>query len=129
MFRALMIKELRDVLGVAAIALGLYALLVSGFAGFMPVTSIVRSGPEEVPFAGPSFSKMFGFLSFAFAVALGFRQTAWENMRGTFPFLLHRPMKREAIFLAKLVVGAGVFLVCFGMPVLVYAWWVALPGH
>ena len=36
----------------------------------------------------------FGLVSGFFALALGFRQSAWESARGTYLFLLHRPLAR-----------------------------------
>src|SRR5207302_1280151 len=53
----------------------------------------------------------------------------WESGRGTFLFLLHRPMTRRAIFLTKLATGAGVLLLGASLPIVLYAWWAAVPGH
>jgi len=127
MLKALVIKELREVLGIAAVALGLYLLLVSGAVGLMPVASLMPRPGLGVPFVDASFEKTFALLAVLFAVALGFRQSMWEDR--TYPFLLHRPIRRETIFLIKLATGAGVFLIGFGVPVLLYAWWAAVPGH
>src|SRR5438445_802908 len=99
MLKALLIKELRDVVGIAGLALAAGMVIVTGLIGFQPVAALVGGGNTEIPFAGHSFAKMLGLLSFALAAALGFRQTAWEGMRGTFPFLLHRPISRNVIFL------------------------------
>ena len=85
--------------------------------------------PEEVPFVTGSFSTGFYLISLVFATALGFRQSAWESSRGDiYLFLLHRPLRREAIFRMKLAIGTGVFLVCASVPIVVYGSWAATSG-
>src|SRR5262249_34830760 len=59
----------------------------------------------------------------------GFRQSATESARGTYLFLLHRPIGRDVIFLIKLATGAGVLLLCASLPIVLYAAWAAVPGH
>jgi hypothetical protein len=86
-------------------------------------------GTEDVPFVGGEFSGWFWIISAVFAVALGLRQSAWESARGTYLFLLHRPLRRNAIFLTKLAVGLGVLVVCSSVPIVVYGAWAATPGH
>jgi hypothetical protein len=129
--KALALKELREVFGIAAAALGAYLALTANVMGakVFDWVPIMPRGPEPVPFAGGGFADFFALVSFAFALALGFRQSAWESARGTYLFLLHRPLGRGRIFLTKLAVGAGVLLACGGVPVVVYAAWAALPGH
>ena len=70
----------------------------------------------------------YGFVAFSLAIALGFRQSVWELVQGTAPFLLHRPMSRHAIILSKLLAGAGLLLACTLVPILIYAAWAATPG-
>jgi hypothetical protein len=128
--RALVRKELREVFGIAAAALGCYLALAANLMGakvFDWVPGMPR-GTNEVPFTGGGF-ELFVLISAVFAVALGFRQSAWESARGTYLFLLHRPLSREAIFLTKLATGVGVFLVCAAVPVVLYGAWSAVPGH
>jgi hypothetical protein len=127
--RALALKELREVFGIAAVGLGCYlALAVSAMGALVFVWVPGMPGTEEVPFTG-DFKGSFDFLSVLFAIALGFRQSAWESSRGTYLFLLHRPLRRDAVFLTKLAVGAGVLLCCGSVPVVLYAAWAAVPGH
>src|SRR5581483_2771598 len=97
MVKALAIKELRETAGIAVLALVVYAAVTSSLAG-LPLFTMFSGQPTEVPFAGRTFDKIFGLLSGLFATALGFRQSAWESGRGTFLFLLHRPMSRDRIF-------------------------------
>jgi hypothetical protein len=129
--RALAWKELREVWGITAIALAGYTMLVASLMGarvFDWFPGMPR-GEQEVPFVGDGFSGFFLFVSVLFAVALGFRQSAWESSRGTYLFLLHRPVRREAIFLLKLAMGVGAFVLCASVPILLYGTWAASPAH
>jgi hypothetical protein len=129
--RALALKELREVFGITAVALGCYLALVVNLMGAKVFDWVpgMPAGTEEVPFTGTGFAAFFAIVSVVFAVALGFRQSAWESARGTYLFLLHRPLRREAIFLTKLAVGAGVLLGGASLPIVLYAAWAAVPGH
>jgi hypothetical protein len=129
--KALALKELREVFGITAVALGGYLALVVSLMGGKVFDWVpgMPHGTEEVPFTGGGFTTFYTFVSVVFAVALGFRQSAWESSRGTYLFLLHRPVPRDVIFLTKLATGAGVFLLCASLPVVAYAWWAAVPGH
>jgi hypothetical protein len=129
--KALLFKELREVRGIAAVALACYLALVANLMGAKVFDWVLGAsrGTEDVPFVGGEFSGWFWIISALFAVALGFRQSAWESARGTYLFLLHRPLRRSAIFLTKLATGLGVFLVCSSVPIVVYGAWAATPGH
>lgn len=129
--RALAFKELREVAGIAAVALGGYLALVVSLMGAKVFRWVpgMPEGTNGVPFSGGEFTGVFTWVSMAFAVALGFRQSAWESARGTFLFLLHRPLSRRAIFLTKLAVGSGTLLLGASLPIVLYAWWAAIPGH
>jgi hypothetical protein len=128
--RALVLKEVREVFGIAAAALGCYLALVASLMGAKLFDWVpgMPHGTHDVPFRG-GFLEWFMLVSAVFAAALGFRQSAWESAQGTYLFLLHRPRSRDAIFLTKLAVGAGVFLLCAAVPIVVYGTWAALPGH
>src|SRR5262249_42921682 len=129
--KALALKELREVVGIAVAALVAYLALVVNLMGAMMFSFVpgMPQEPEEVPFVSGDFTGFLTLIAVAFAVALGFRQSAWESGRGTFLFLLHRPASRRAIFLTKLAMGAGVLFLCTGLPIALYAWWAAGPGH
>jgi hypothetical protein len=129
--KALARKELREVVGIAAVALAGYLMLVASLMGarvFDWFPGMPR-GASEVPFTGGEFIEFFMIVSVLLAVALGFRQSAWESSRGTFLFLLHRPLRRETIFLLKLAVGMGVLVLCMSLPILLYGMWAAVPGR
>lgn len=128
---ALARKELREIFGITAVALGCYLALVVSLMGGMVFYWMpgMPKGTQEVPFTGDGFATPFTFISVIFAVALGFRQSAWDSAKGTYLFLLHRPLRRDTIFLAKLAAGAGVLLLGTSLPVVAYAAWAAVPGH
>lgn len=131
MIKALAIKELREIRIIALIALCLYLALVSNLTGgklfmWMP---FFPSNLQDIPFAGSTFTEHFAFISAAFLIALGVMQTGWEGTKGTYQFLLHRPMRREWIFLTKLATGIVVFLSVAFIPIILYAWWASIPGH
>jgi len=129
--KALLFKELREVYGIALAALACYLALAVNLMGAKVFDWVpgIPAGTQEVPFTGAGFLVFYVFVSVGFAVALGFRQSAWESARGTYLFLLHRPIRRDVIFLTKLATGAGVFLLCASVPVLLYGAWAAVPGN
>lgn len=129
--KALAWKELREVFGITAIALGCYLALAVNVMGARVFDWVpgMPAGTNEVPFIGGSFTAFFTLISVVFAAALGFRQSAWESSRGTFLFLLHRPLRRETISLVKLAVGVAVLLVSASLPIVAYGSWARVPGH
>lgn len=90
---------------------------------------LMPQAASEAPFLGGSFLSFFGLVGFVFAMALGFRQSAWEGAKGTYLFLLHRPVRRETIFLTKVGAGLVVVLASATLPVVLYGWWASVPGH
>lgn len=127
--KALAYKELREVLWIALAALGCYLVLTISLMGGMLFDWVPgMPGPEDVPFVTGGFTTRFTLISLVFAAALGFRQSAWEASRGTYLFLLHRPLRREAIFLMKLAIGASVLLIGASFPIVLYGSWAAMPG-
>jgi hypothetical protein len=127
MIKALAIKELREILGIAAIGFGAQILFGGTAVGIPPFDTFARR-ETDVPFVDSTSYGFSCFLAGMLAVALGFRQAAWENSRGTYQFLLHRPIRRDKIFLTKLGTGLAVFLICTGVPILLRASWAAVPG-
>jgi hypothetical protein len=129
--KALALKELRELRGIVVLALLAYLILVSRMVGVKSL-DFLPGFPQEaetVPFVSGEFISYFTMLCLLFAIAIGFRQSAWESSRGTYLFLLHKPVTRQAIFNMKLIIGIGVFLVCSAIPIGLYGWWAATPGH
>ena len=129
--KALMLKELREIVAIAVLALAAYLALVMSLMGtklFYWIPGLPQ-GPENIPFLSTDFQSAFAVISGVFVLALGFRQSVWESTRGTFLFLLHRPVARRQLLLTKLATGIVVFLLCGSVPILLYAWWASVPGH
>lgn len=126
MCKALVLKELRELLPLAAIAAAAYACILAHAFGvymvFWPVPD-----PPEIPFVTDSFVTQTTFVSLCLAVGLAMKQTLAESMSGTWLWLLHRPLARRQILAVKLAIGGAVYLVCSGLPVLLYACWAAWP--
>jgi ABC-type transport system involved in multi-copper enzyme maturation permease subunit len=135
MVLAIVRKELREIRAFAALAIGLYLIYVLKLMGqgspllkslLMYVPGMGQE-PSDVPFLQDSFISMYVFIGIALAIALGFRQSAWEPSQGTALYLLHLPLSRRAIFLTKLVTGIALLLACMLLPILIYATWAAAP--
>jgi hypothetical protein len=130
--KALAWKELREIFVIAAAALAWYLALVVNAMGakvfnWIPV---MPQGTFGIPFIQDgNFPAVHTVISAIFAIALGFRQSALESSRGTYLFLLHRPIRRETVFFIKLTMGSVVYLLCASLPILLFAWWAILPGH
>ena len=128
MIRALALKELRETAGFAVLATLAYLSIVAGMVGMQPFARLLRKQSTGVPFVDTEVLQLFTIVAIAFTLVLGFRQAAWEVNQGTYQYLLHRPLRRSAIFLIKLGVGIVMFVVCTAVPLLLYALWAAMPG-
>jgi hypothetical protein len=129
MIRALAIKELREIGPIAFMGLIMQLVLVAALVGMKPFTDWMPLDHLGVPFRPRVVGASFASAGVVFTLLLGFRQSAWEAGHGTYKFLLHRPIRREVIFLTKLGTGAGVYWLCTLVPLLLYACWAAVPGH
>jgi len=129
-------KELRETRSFAAVTLVLYLVYVGNMTGnggpllnsllsFVPGMDEL---PPDVPFVQGNFDSMLLLIGGVLAVALGFRQSAWEPSQGTVLYLLHLPLTRRTIVLTKLMTGIGLLLACTLVPIAIYAGWAATPG-
>jgi hypothetical protein len=126
MLRTLAWKELRELLPLALVALLVQVYLVCLATG-------VKLGPFEapsgaIPFVDDTMVQWMLLVSSLAAIGLGLWQTMRESGRGTFLFLLHRPLPRATIFAAKLLVGVAMWLAISMLPMVCYALWAATPG-
>ena len=128
MLKALVYKELRETGWIALIALLAYAGFAVTCAGHQ-VLPMFGAENHGVQFLGGSFSGSMGMVSFCFVISLAIRQTTVESSRGTWLFLLHRPLSRAWIVAMKLAVGLGLYLGCSAATILAYAAWAAQPGR
>ena len=131
--RALIVKELRETAWIALLGLLAHLFFVTSlmeikYLPWSPVRTLDYPYAMEYPFLSDSFLVSFIFVSVCLAIVLGFRQSLRELKSGTYLFLLNRPVTRERLIGAKLLVGGGLLLACSAVPILVYAWWAATPG-
>ncbi|MEX2171391.1 MAG: hypothetical protein WD851_18875 [Pirellulales bacterium] len=128
MYRALAIKELREsagLLALAVLAMGYALAMLTGISLLPGWNSRVGS----LPFVSDSLPFYLSVIGGGFAILLGLKQTAWEGFRGTYQFLLHRPLARTRLFWSKLVVGLVLLQTAAALWILLYALWAATPGN
>jgi hypothetical protein len=140
MIRAIVRKELRETwvfVFLATVAyltllnrlMGNWSRLLCWTFGWLPgIRGCAPSPAFDFPFIVTGFERVYGFIGCVLAVALGFRQSAWEPSHGTSHYLLHLPLRRNTIFLTKLFAGIGLLMACTFLPIVIYAGWTAYPG-
>jgi ABC-type transport system involved in multi-copper enzyme maturation permease subunit len=127
MYKALVIKELRETAWIAAVTLAAYALVVMEMMGYS-LWSMRWEPLTIIPFQYELFAYLSALIAAACGILIGFRQSAWESLRGTSIFLLHRPLSRRALFGTRLTAGLAILLITTGLPLLAYSLWAATPG-
>ncbi|HEY4760596.1 MAG TPA: hypothetical protein VIH42_08455 [Thermoguttaceae bacterium] len=129
MYKALVLKELRETMGITILALLAYFVGIVCLTGYKVLPFLPEPGLREIPFLG---GNKYGWLmvvsAVVFAMALGLWQTLGESIHGTWQYLLHRPMDMRKLIGVKLAVGGGLYLVVSALAILVYAAWPATPG-
>ena len=133
MLKALAWKELRELLPVVAVVALLQAFQISVATGIQLgfMSEAIRNyihSIDSIPFVSDQLCVWISTISAAAAVAVGLWQTTWESGRGTFQYLLHRPVQRGVIIGTKLLLGGLLCLVLAIAPVLCYALWASTPG-
>ncbi len=138
MFRAMVLKELREIRGIVLLALVVYTLmLIAAIAPnlsgrvlpLLSLLSVFRNRQETlVPLVNDVFVVWYYLASAVLAIVMGLSQTLSESIRGTYPFLLHRPVTHGWLIGMKLAVGMVAYLICAAVPLLVYVLWAATPG-
>jgi hypothetical protein len=123
--RAMAKKELRETAGIVVLAMLTYLALV-GRA--VEAYQIFNDSFEAIPFVSGDFDEYYVVLTSVFALALGWRQSGWEGLRGTYVFLLHRPATRTAMITTKVATGLALLLALGVWPILIYALWASTPG-
>ncbi|MEX2113512.1 MAG: hypothetical protein WD845_10015 [Pirellulales bacterium] len=127
MLTALARKEVRELLPLVLLGVALELYLACTATG-MQLGFFEERGVGPIPFVSDQTSQLFFYVSGGLAFALGLWQTTGESSRGTFQFLLHRPLAREAIFGTKLAVGASACLGVALLPVATFGLWAATSG-
>jgi hypothetical protein len=134
MLKALVRKELRELLPIIVVAVLAQIVVVLAGTGvqlgfvssFLGQAQAARSG--AIPFLSDDTITQLFLVVAAGALGVGLWQTMRESAQGTYPFLLHRPVEREAALGAKLVLGVVFCLLLIALPLLFYAFWAATPG-
>ena len=127
MLTALARKEVRELLPLAALGAILELYLACTAMG-MRLGFFEDGSMGTIPFVSDATAVLFFYVSGATAFALGLWQTMLESSRGTFQFLLHRPLARSAILGTKLAVGIAASLAVALLPVACFSLWAATPG-
>lgn len=132
MFRAMVLKELREIRGIGLVGVVVYLLLVvsivsPSFRNHVILLGMLTDGnvAPDIPFVLDDFASRYWWISLLLAIAIGLRQTVGESVHGTYLFLLHRPASRQRLIGAKLLVGLAAYSVCAAMPIVVYGCWAA----
>src|SRR5438034_8087349 len=131
MTRALIYKEFRETLPIAAVGLACLLFLALEAMGYSLVPDVFGGRYSgTIPFVGyqEQFFGQFNMAAGAFALALGFWHSLGDLWGEAHLFVLHRPVHRRAIYVTKLVVGLGMYLLCGAAPILLYAGCAATPG-
>lgn len=128
MYKAMVIKELRDTLPVICIALIAYVICLVNQIGYPVLPIKTGSYGKGIPFLDPSTYGLITIVSVCFAIALGLWQTIAESARGTWLLLLHRPASFNKLIGIKLAIGSGLYLLVSGGIILNYVCWAAAPG-
>ena len=71
---------------------GKWGRVLTPLVGWVPG---MNAEAPDVPFVQGNFLTHVCFIGFALAIALGFRQSAWEPSQGTALYLLHLPLPRR----------------------------------
>jgi hypothetical protein len=95
------------------------ALVILGSFGLLGLPPLMDQG----------FLFFVGLVEIVFAAALGFVQIYFESSGDKRSLLLHRPMGSSHIFLAKTIVGVGLYLIAVGIPLACIVRLAATPGH
>jgi hypothetical protein len=131
MIKALAIKELRESLGITAVAALAMAWLVLACMGRNALYVLMYRSYDtnHIAFVGDGFFDWTAIFAGALAVMLGFKQSAWEVHHNTISFLFHRPLSRRLVLAIKLMVGALLVFSVLAVSIVIYGIWAATPGH
>ena len=133
MLKTIAWKECRELLPFIALALLAEIYFVCNAIGTrlgaLSDINVLRDlSYNTIPFINDFSCTLILITGGCFAVVVALWQTIWETSRGTFLFLLHRPVTRNAVIGTKLAVGVALCLLVCGGPLLYYTLWAAAPG-
>jgi len=117
--KAIFLKELREN---AKWAL----LMLVGLGLLMTYQTVTQNGPPLVSYPMHGIT-VLGFPAAGFV--LGMLQVLQDRRRGRWGFLIHRPIGRTRVFVAKVAAGILLYFGATAIPLAATVWWVATPGH
>ncbi len=117
--KAIFVKELRENLKWGLLILGFFTLSVAGWiheASSHLMFDIIRPETTGLPFA-------------IVGLAMGLLQTWFETRPDNFAFVVHRPISRLQVFIAKSAAGLLLIYVGLLIPAIYLIVWAATPGN
>jgi hypothetical protein len=128
---AMVWKEFRETLKWAVLALvGTSAALFFVTREVMGFGSPAGSIRNESPLTDDKFLLVTTLCAAAAGLMFGLAQTLPERRRpDQWAFLVHRPVSRGRLFVAKVVTGLGLYLLAVGVPFACAVAWAATPGN
>ena len=123
--KTLVFKEIRENVKLAVLGLIIYTLVL------LVLYRDYVASPTNMSQPLADSSLVFGTAWFCgiFGAVLGWLQVHNERRPDLWAFLIHRPMTRSGIFLAKVMAGLGLYALVVGLPLLGFIVWARLPGH
>jgi NADH:ubiquinone oxidoreductase subunit 6 (subunit J) len=123
--KALLRKEFRENVKLAALGLVIYTLLiVQQCRHFM-----LPERATAQPLVGSDFLTFTSWFCGIFGAVLGWVQIHNERRPDLWAFLIHRPIRRTSIFLAKAIAGLSLYALATCLPLLGFTVWARWPGH
>jgi hypothetical protein len=116
---SILFKELRENAKWALLILLGLSLLMIYYISFATEPPLVNGPVQAIT--------LMGFPAAAFA--LGLLQVLQDRLRGRWAFLIHRPIGRTRVFVAKAIAGLLLYFGATALPLVVAIAWVATPGH
>jgi hypothetical protein len=123
--KALVRKEIRENVKLAALGLVIYTLmLVQQYRDY-----VFSPNNMSQPLAHGGLQGFTGLFCAIFGAVLGWLQIHNERRPDLWAFLMHRPMTRPGIFLGKVIAGLGLYCFGVGLPLFGFIVWARWPGH
>jgi len=117
--KTMFLKELRENFKWGLLIFGFFCLSVTGWiheAGPQLLFDMTRLETTGVPIA-------------IIGLAMGILQTWFETRPDNFAFVVHRPIARREIFIAKAAAGLFTIYIALALPAIYVVAWAATPGH
>lgn len=123
--KQLLWKEIREITKWAL--LGLILFFIASFYALS--TAGEESYSYNITFCHPTFLMVTSFGYALFGIALACLQLIPEFSRDQWATLLHRPVARSRVLLAKALVGLAVYILCTLLPLAASVVYVTTPGN